>query len=134
VIRFLRFAMVGVVNTSIDFGIYAALNLLLHFHPLLANTISYSCGVVTSFIGNRDFTFPRPVSPMDASWIRFAAFYGANTAGLLLASVSILIFDIWFGPIIAKAFSMPLTMTFNFLMARRILSAPSNHLDHSLKK
>ena len=128
--RFFRFAIVGMVNTSVDFGIYATLTLLLHMHPLLANAISYSSGVITSFIGNRDFTFRRPASAA-SNPLRFAAFYGANVAGLLLASAAILIFDIWFGPVVAKAFSIPLTMTFNFLMARRILSARLKRSDPS---
>jgi putative flippase GtrA len=120
--RFLRFAIVGAVNTSVDFGIYAALTLLLNSNPLLANAISYSSGVVTSFIGNRDFTFRDREDQTESMWRRFAVFYGANLAGLLLASISIFVFHIWFGPVLAKALSIPLTTIFNYVMARRILS------------
>lgn len=120
--RFLRFAIVGVVNTSVDFGIFAALTLLLNSNPLFANAVSYSSGVVTSFMGNRDFTFRAQEGPRESMWLRFAAFYGANLAGLLLSSISIFVFHIWFGPVLAKMLSIPLTTVFNYVMARRILS------------
>ena len=122
-IRFLRFAAIGVVNTAIDFAVFAALTLILGTAPLLANLISYSCGVVTSFIGNRRITFRGDASPIRSPWLRFGAFYAANLAGLLLASALVLLLEPSLGAVLAKAVSIPLTLLFNFAFARRILSS-----------
>ena len=125
--RFLRFAAVGVLNSSVDFAIYIVLTLVLNTAPLLANIISYSCGVATSFVGNRRVTFRGDEDPIGAPWLRFAAFYGANLAGLLIASALVLLLEPWVGPIAAKALSIPPTMIFNFVTARRLLSSSMAH-------
>jgi putative flippase GtrA len=57
-IRFLRFAVVGVIGAIVDFGIA---NLLDHGFgaPLvLAGTISFLCAVVSNFTWNRHWTYP----------------------------------------------------------------------------
>ncbi|HUD08340.1 MAG TPA: GtrA family protein [Candidatus Saccharimonadales bacterium] len=51
-----RFTMVGLLNTSTDFGLYSVL-LILGWMPLLANTVSTSAGMLLSFFLNRRFTF-----------------------------------------------------------------------------
>lgn len=121
--QFLRFAAVGVLNSSVDFAIYVVLTLLLDTTPLLANIMSYSCGVATSFVGNGRVTFRGDGARIGAPWLRFAAFYGANLAGLLMASALVLLLEPWLGPVAAKALSIPPTMIFNFVIARRILSS-----------
>jgi putative flippase GtrA len=122
--RFLSFAVVGIVNTAVDFGIYSALIVLLGSTPLIANAISYSCGIVTSFIGNRSLTFRGYQSPIRSLWLRFSVYYGGSLAGLLFASALIFVFTRWLDPVLAKALSVPLTMAFNYMIARQILSAP----------
>lgn len=53
--RLVRFGLVGVLNTAVDLGLYL---LLVGFMPLvLANFVSTSCGMATSFCLNRGFTF-----------------------------------------------------------------------------
>lgn len=52
----IRFTMVGLLNTSTDFGIYSVL-IILGWMPLLANTVSTSAGMLLSFFLNRHFTF-----------------------------------------------------------------------------
>lgn len=51
------FALVGCMNTAVDFGVYS---LLVAFSPLglgLCQTAGYSAGLVNSFVMNRQFTF-----------------------------------------------------------------------------
>ena len=52
----LRFALVGSVNTAIDFGLFVGLSAL-GTPLLLANTASTSAGLVFSYFANRRFTF-----------------------------------------------------------------------------
>ena len=48
---------VGVGSTLVDFGLFTLLHLLAGIPTLPANIISYSCGIVNSFVFNRRWTF-----------------------------------------------------------------------------
>ena len=52
-----KFAVVGVVNTLIDYGVFALLAQVLFVNVYLAQVISYSCGILNSYIWNRSWTF-----------------------------------------------------------------------------
>ena len=57
--RFLKFMAVGAFGALVDFGIA---NLLSHFFDMqlvFAGTISFTCAVVSNFIWNRYWTYPR---------------------------------------------------------------------------
>ena len=73
--QFVRFGLVGCVNTTIDLLI---LNGLLWLWPgqniarlLLFNTIAYACGVLNSFVFNRYWTFQRTGRPKAREGARF---------------------------------------------------------------
>lgn len=55
-IQFVKFAVVGVLNTLVDFLVFQALNLLLGW-TYLAQVIGYSCGIVNSYAWNSNWTF-----------------------------------------------------------------------------
>lgn len=55
--QFMKFGMVGVLNTSIDFALFTVFYSLLHVHYLLANVISFCIAVTNSYILNRRWTF-----------------------------------------------------------------------------
>jgi putative flippase GtrA len=56
--RFLRFMAVGVVGAIVDFGTFNLLSGALHILPVIAQSISFSCAVVSNFIINRYWTYP----------------------------------------------------------------------------
>lgn len=73
--QFVRFGLVGCVNTTIDLLV---LNVLLWLWPeqdiarlLLFNTLAYACGVLNSFIFNRYWTFQRTGRPTAREGARF---------------------------------------------------------------
>ncbi len=55
--HFVKFQCVGAVNFVVDLGVLTLLNGVLGWQIGIANTISYSCGIVNSFILNRYWTF-----------------------------------------------------------------------------
>ena len=57
ILHFAKFQVVGVINFFVDYGVLSLLNLALGVPVVIANTISYSCGVINSFVLNRYWTF-----------------------------------------------------------------------------
>jgi len=55
--QFVRFNIVGILNTIIDWSFFAILNQLLFISYLPAKVISYSCGLINSYILNSIWTF-----------------------------------------------------------------------------
>ena len=69
--EFMRFCLVGAVNTGVDFAVFVVLSnmgVLL----LVAQCVSYTCGVLNSFLLNRTWTF-RAHSQTSGQLIRFLA-------------------------------------------------------------
>lgn len=83
-IRFLKFCVVGVSGTVIDFGL---LNLLVRgagFPELAANTCSFSTAVVNNFIWNRLWVYPETRGePFRKQFVQFLI---VNVAGWALNS------------------------------------------------
>ncbi len=55
--HFVKFMVVGVVNFLVDYGVLTLLNKAVGWPLVISNIISYSCGVINSFILNRYWTF-----------------------------------------------------------------------------
>ncbi len=55
--EFIRFCVVGVLNTAIDLGLFALLTRLIGLDPLIANVLSFSAGATNSFLLNKYWTF-----------------------------------------------------------------------------
>ena len=68
-----KFAVVGVVNTLIDYGVFALLAQVLFVNVYLAQVISYSCGILNSYIWNRSWTFRSENRFFGPTLVRFLA-------------------------------------------------------------
>lgn len=69
--EFLRFCLVGAVNTGVDFMVFTVLNFW-SVPLLMAQFMSYTCGVLNSFLMNRTWTFRRS-GQSAGQFIRFLA-------------------------------------------------------------
>lgn len=61
-LEFLKFCLVGAVNTGIDLAVFAVLSSW-GFPLLLAHSLSYTCGGLNSFLLNRTWTFKQGGQP-----------------------------------------------------------------------
>ncbi|MBX5436860.1 MAG: GtrA family protein [Alicyclobacillaceae bacterium] len=77
----LRFGLVGMLNTLIDFGVFSGLVQFGHWRAVPAQMVSYACGVCNSYLWNRRLTFQRRGPSRPAEVGRFAAL-NLLTAGL----------------------------------------------------
>lgn len=60
--RFIKFAVVGLSGTVVDFTIFNLCISLLQFNPVTASVCSFTLAVVNNFIWNRNWTYPESKS------------------------------------------------------------------------
>lgn len=122
--RLIRFAAVGGVGTLIDFG---GLILLkgIGLPTLMANTLSYSMGIVNNYALNRLWTFPD--SRSKPAMTQFAQFAMISLLGLAFNNLLVLLLEAPLGRlfgtpnsgyVFAKVFATVLVMLWNFVANR----------------
>jgi len=70
--QFVKFCLVGVANTIIDFSIYLLASRILHFFPLYANFLSVLFAMTFSFFANKYFTFQNLEKKVKIQYLKFA--------------------------------------------------------------
>jgi putative flippase GtrA len=97
--RFTRFLAVGAVGTFLDFSLLALLKTL-GLPTLLANTASFSAGVVNNFTWNRLWTFS---DAKQSNWHRqLAQFVLVSLIGLALNNSIVLLLEAPLGQLLGQ--------------------------------
>lgn len=112
-VQLVKYNMVGVVNTLVDFVVYQLLTFL-GLHYGIAQCISYGCGILNSYFFNSRWTFQK-----DSGRNReeFAAFVAVN---LVSMGLSVLLLKFCYDTLniqsnlISKAIVTPVVMLVNF--------------------
>jgi putative flippase GtrA len=115
-----KFAVVGVLNTLVDFSIFTALVYGLDWSAVIANIFSYSCGIVCSYHVNKRWTF-RSTSRAVKGYRKFTAFCVLNMIGLTLGTITIWMFVDVTNAIIAKLLSVFVTFVWNYWTIRNFI-------------
>ncbi len=88
-VRFGKFAVVGIIGAVVDFGILYILHAILHWHLALSNTISFTCAVLSNFTWNRYWTYPdsrsKPLAAQLGQFFIVNVLGWAINTGILLA-------------------------------------------------
>ena len=84
-----RFAVVGLLGTIIDIGLFALLHVRLGIPALVANTISYSAGIANNYILHRHWTYAH--RPRRAVGVQFSQFSVVSLSALALNNLSVLL-------------------------------------------
>ena len=97
--QFIKFCLVGVANTAIDFAVYYFLTRIAGFYFLAANLLSVFVAMSFSFIFNKFWTFKNFDLKVKKQYLRFAlvnlVYFMLNNS-LLWLGVHILGFgDLW---------------------------------------
>ena len=112
-----RFSVVGGITTLGDFVIFSVLTMLLDVATIPANLVSYSCGIVASFLLNRNWTFShsRGGTSIAGQGLRFAM---TNSAGLLLSTALVALLAMVLPRPVAKILSIPIVFIWNYQTAK----------------
>ena len=109
------FAGVGLANTLVDFAILLELSRVLLWPPTLANIVSYSCGLLCSYMLNSRLTFKSRTS----SWrFPFLIYICANILGILTNCAIVFMAAPSLGLILAKSYAIVASFAVNYLLSR----------------
>lgn len=123
--RPVKYAIVGVLNTLVDLTIFVTLTESLGISPKLANIVSYSAGILVSFVLNRRlvFRYHSYHHGVRQQLIRFAV---VNLLSLAISTTLVVVLSAQVPPLMAKLLSIPPVFVWGFLCTRRIVfSAPT---------
>lgn len=116
----LRFGMVGIANTGLDVATFWVLAGALGMPILIANTLSYSAGVLNSFVLNRLWTF-RGVAFRNNPAEQLPLFLLVSLIGLGVASLTLWLCAQVLSVMAAKLVSVAVTFVWNFLASKRLV-------------
>lgn len=115
-----KFAIVGVINTIIDFGLLNLLVVVFGWPVIWANTLSFSAAVANSFFMNKYWTFDERVGKMH---MQFGGFIIVALVGLGLSDFLVYYFNETIGLHYnwAKFISIFIVFAWNFLASKYLI-------------
>lgn len=115
--QFAKFAVVGVVNTAVDFLLFYLSYRFLHLPLLMSHLIGYSAAVINSFVLNSVWTFN--AERKSARRLQFGRFLLISSIGFLVSSLVVIAGSHIMAAEYAKLSSIVLTLFWNFLVTKR---------------
>lgn len=113
IVQLVKYNIVGVINTLVDFLVYQLLTYL-GMKYAIAQCISYSCGILNSYFFNSRWTFKRDSGRSKKEFIYFVA------VNLVSMGLSVLLLKVCYdilhidSNLISKAIVTPIVMLVNF--------------------
>lgn len=123
--QFVRFNIVGILNTIIDWGFFAIFNQVLLVSYLPAKIISYSCGLINSYICNALWTFR---AKKNRNLKQIFLFIGVNLVALGVSLLVLYVCNEFFNMknnFISNLIATPFSIVINFL-GNKMLVFPKN--------
>jgi len=74
-VQFVKYCLVGVLNTLVTLGVIYLCKSVLGWNPYLSNALGYVCGVINSFMFNKQWVF-RSRGAYRREALRFVAGFG----------------------------------------------------------
>lgn len=116
--KFVRFGITGGMNTAVDFIVFTVLFKAIGLNVYAAQTVSYICGTLNSYIINRSWTFKSKDSFLGAQLVKFLV-TSLITLGISILALNRLI--MWFPGIDKLILKLPViavTLVINFFLNR----------------
>ena len=104
-----RYFFIGILAATIELLVFNFL--IQYFNYVIANSIAYSFGIITSFTLNKFFNF----KVKDKTIIRFGRFLIVNIGGLFISNLILIYFSGLLPLIELKILSMPIVIFFQFI-------------------
>lgn len=118
-----KFAMIGVVNTGVDYCIFTLLYLALGWRVVLANLGAWVVAVTGSYVLNTYITFAaesgRRVRLRD-----YVAFLASNTLGFIANTVTVVLASYLVPVLVAKLIAVGASFVVNFSLSHFVVFKP----------
>ena len=118
-----NFALVGAVNTVVDFTVFS----LAYFHlglPIVAaNVVSWTIAVSGSYVMNSFFTFAAE-SGRRLRWKDYFKFVSSQVGGLIANTATVFIASYFFPVLVSKAIAIGVTFLVNFSLSHFVVFRP----------
>lgn len=114
------FAMVGVVNTAIDFSVFWTTATYLHWPLIPANVLAWSVAVTCSYVMNSFITFG-PESGRVLRWRDFATFAASGVAGMVSSTAMLFALSYVVHLLVAKVLSIAISFAVNFSLSHFVV-------------
>lgn len=117
------YGIIGGFCAALDFGVYTLLGLIIPF--LIANIISVHCGIICSFLLNRNFNF----KVKDKTKRRFLSFYLVGLSGLGISELLLWIFSTRMGlnHLAVKLATVVIVALYQFLLNKYVTFKTENN-------
>jgi putative flippase GtrA len=114
------FAMVGVVNTFIDLGIFLAAYNLLKLPLIPANVLAWLVAVSGSYVMNSFITFAAE-SGRQLRWRAYGAFVASGVAGVIANTAILVVASYWLPVLAAKLLAIAVSFVVNFSLSHFVV-------------
>jgi putative flippase GtrA len=117
----LRFGIVGIANTFLDFVVFLLLVRGLSMEPLWANLTAFFMAVTNSFLLNRHWTFAVTIEKDQQLFLIYLRYIAVNSVGLALGTSLIYLLLPWMSVELAKVASVLVTFLWNYFGSRYLV-------------
>ncbi len=119
-LKAISFAMVGVVNTAIDFSIFWTTARYLGWPLVPANVLAWLVAVSFSYAMNSIFTFG-PESGRILRWRDYATFAASGVAGMVASTATLFALSYVLPVLAAKLLSIAVSFAVNFSLSHFVV-------------
>ena len=120
VLKAISFALVGVVNTAIDFSIFWTTATYLHWPLIPANVLAWLLAVTCSYAMNSFITFG-PESGRILRWRDYASFVTSGVAGMVSSTATLFALSFYVPILFAKLLSIAVSFAVNFSLSHFVV-------------
>jgi putative flippase GtrA len=119
-LKALSFAMVGVVNTAIDFSVFWTVAEFLRWPLVPANVLAWLVAVSFSYGMNTFITFG-PESGRILRWRDYATFAASGVAGMVCSTATLFVLSYFLPVVGAKLISILVSFVINFSLSHFVV-------------
>jgi len=114
------FALVGIVNTAVDFSVFWTTATYLHWPLIPANVLAWLVAVTFSYVMNSFITFG-PESGRILRWRDYATFAVSGVAGMISSTAMLFALSFVVPVLVAKLLSIAVSFAVNFSLSHFVV-------------
>ena len=114
------FALVGVVNTAVDFSVFWTTATYLHWPLIPSNVLAWLVAVTFSYVMNSFITFG-PESGRILRWRDYATFAASGVAGMVSSTAMLFALSFVVPVFVAKLLSIAVSFAVNFSLSHFVV-------------